>query len=217
MWLVLTALKRPYTFIVMAMLILLMGVFSITKMPTDIYPDIDIPVISVIWNYNGLSPEEMEKRIVVNYERMITTTVNDVEHIESQSLTGIAVVKIFFQPGASIEAATAQVSAISQVAVRNMPPGANPPFIIRYSASNVPIMQAALRSDSLGEQQLFDYGTNFVRADLATIRGTQIPWPYGGKQRQIVVDLDPQKLYAWGLSPRDVSTAIGSQSAPLPK
>ena len=216
MWLVLTALKRPYTFVVMAMLILLMGVFSITRMPTDIYPDIDIPVISVIWNYGGLSPEEMEKRVVVNYERMITTTVNDVEHVESQSLTGIAVVKIFFQPGASIEAATAQVTAISQVAVRQMPPGATPPFIIRYSASNVPIMQAALRSDSLGEQQLFDYGTNFVRADLATIRGTQIPWPYGGKQRQIVVDLDPQRLYAWGLSPRDVSAAIGSQNVILP-
>jgi multidrug efflux pump subunit AcrB len=216
MWLVLTALKRPYTFIVMAMLILLMGLFSISRMPTDIYPDIDIPVISVIWNYGGLSPEEMERRVVVNYERMITTTVNDVEHVESQSLTGIAVVKIFFQPGASIEAATAQITAISQVAVRQMPPGATPPFIIRYSASNVPIMQAALSSDSLGEQQLFDYGTNFVRADLATIQGTQIPWPYGGKQRQIVVDIDPQRLYAWGLSPRDVNAAIGTQNVILP-
>jgi multidrug efflux pump subunit AcrB len=216
MWLVLTALKRPYTFIVMAMLIVIVGALSIVRMPTDIFPDIDIPVISVIWNYNGLSPEEMERRIVTNYERILTTTVNDIEHVESQSLTGIAVVKIFFQPGTQIEAATAQVTAVSQSAVRMMPPGATPPFIIRYSASNVPIMQAALESDSLSEQQIFDYGTNFVRADFATVRGTQIPWPYGGKQRQIVVDLDPERLYAWGLSPRDVNAAVGAQNVILP-
>jgi multidrug efflux pump subunit AcrB len=216
MWLVRIALKRPYTFIVMAMLIVIMGVFSIVRMPTDIFPDIDIPVISVIWNYGGLSPEEMEKRIVTNYERMLTTTVNDIEHIESQSLTGIAVIKIFFQPGTQIEAATAQVTAISQPAVRMMPPGATPPFLIRYSASNVPIMQAALESDSLSEQQLFDYGTNFVRSDFATIQGTQIPWPYGGKQRQIMVDIDPARLYAWQLSARDVNAAIGTQNVILP-
>ncbi|HVH40721.1 MAG TPA: efflux RND transporter permease subunit, partial [Labilithrix sp.] len=216
MWLVRIALRRPYTFIVMAMLILIGGVFTIFRMPTDIFPEIDIPVISVIWNYQGLSSEEMEKRIVTNYERMLTTTVNDIEHIESQSLRGIAVVKIFFQPGVSIDAATAQVTAISQSAVRMMPPGATPPFIIRYSASNVPIMQAALESSSLGEQELFDYGTNFVRSDLSTIRGTQIPWPYGGKQRQIMVDIDTQRLYAWGLSPRDVTAAIASQNVVLP-
>ncbi|HEU4532570.1 MAG TPA: efflux RND transporter permease subunit, partial [Polyangiaceae bacterium] len=168
------------------------------------------------WNYQGLSPEEMEKRVVTNYERMLTTTVNDIEHVESQSLTGIAVVKIFFQPGTQIEAATAQVTAVSQSAVRMMPPGATPPFIIRYSASNVPIMQAALESDSLSEQQLFDYGTNFVRADFATVRGTQIPWPYGGKQRQIMVDIDPARLYAWQLSPRDVNAAIAAQNVILP-
>ena len=216
MWLIRIALKRPLTFIVMAVLIVLVGVASILRMPTDIFPDIDIPVISVIWNYSGLPPQEMERRIVTNYERALTTTVNDIEHIESQSLTGVAVVKIFFQPGAQIEAATAQVTAISQSAVRQMPPGATPPFIIRYSASNVPILQAALESDSLSEQQLFDYGTNFIRADLATVRGTQIPWPYGGKQRQIVVDIDPQRLYAWGLSPRDVTTAIAAQNVILP-
>ncbi|AKU98154.1 Cobalt-zinc-cadmium resistance protein CzcA [Labilithrix luteola] len=216
MWLVRIALKRPYTFIVMAMLIVIAGVMSIVRMPTDIFPDIDIPVISVIWNYQGLSPEEMERRIVTNYERTLTTTVNDIEHIESQSLTGIAVVKIFFQPGARIEAATAQVTAVSQSVLRQMPPGATPPFIIRYSASNVPIIQAVLESDSLSEQQLFDYGTNFVRADLATVPGTQIPWPYGGKQRQIMVDLDPTRLYAWGLSPRDVSTALSNQNVILP-
>jgi multidrug efflux pump subunit AcrB len=216
MWLVRIALKRPYTFVVMAMLIVIMGVFSIVRMPTDIFPDIDIPVISVIWSYTGLSPEEMEKRIVTNYERGLTTTVNDIEHIESQSLTGIAVVKIFFQPGAHIEAATAQVTAISQSMVKTMPTGTTPPFIIRYSASNVPILQCALESDSLSEQQLFDYGTNFVRADMATIRGTQIPWPYGGKQRQIMVDIDPARLYGFGLSPRDVTNAIATQSVILP-
>ena len=216
MWLVRIALKRPYTFVVMAMLIVIVGVLSIVRMPTDIFPDIDIPVISVIWNYTGLPPEEMERRIVTNYERVLTTTVNDIEHVESQSLTGIAVVKIFFQPGARIEAATAQVTAVSQSMVRQMPPGTTPPFILRYSASNVPILQAAIESDSLSEQQLFDYGTNFVRADLGTIQGTQIPWPYGGKQRQIVVDLDPARMFALGLSPRDVSAAIGTQNVILP-
>ena len=216
MWLVRIALKHVYTFIVMSMLIVIMGVLSIVRMPTDIFPDIDIPVVSVIWNYQGLAPDEMEKRIVTNYERMLTTTVNDIEHIESQSLTGIAIVKVFFQPGTPMEAATAQITAVSQPAVRMMPPGATPPFIIRYSASNVPIMQAALESDSLSEQQLFDYGTNFVRADFATIRGTQIPWPYGGRQRQIMVDIDPPRLYAWGLSARDVNAAIGAQNVILP-
>src|SRR3954451_12141188 len=195
MWIVRLALKRPYTFVVMSLLIVILGVATILRMPTDIFPEIDIPVISVVWNYTGLPPEEMEKRIVTNYERVLTTTVNDIEHIESQSLTGIAVVKIFFQPGARIEAATAQVTAVSQSMLKQMPPGATPPFIIRYSASNVPILQAALESDSLGEQQLFDYGTNFVRADMATIQGTQIPWPYGGKQRQIMVDINPGRLY----------------------
>jgi multidrug efflux pump subunit AcrB len=215
-WLVRIALRRPYTFIVMAMLIVISGVFSILRMPTDIFPEIDIPVISVIFNYGGLSPEEMEKRIVTNFERFATTTVNDIEHIESQSLTGIAVIKVFLQPGASLEAATAQITAVAQTSVRQMPPGATPPLIIRYSASNVPIMQAALESDSLGEQQLFDYGTNFIRNDLATIRGSQIPWPYGGKQRLIVVDLDPQKMHGLGLSPRDVTAAIAQQNVILP-
>src|ERR1700712_2811887 len=170
MWLVRVALQRPYTFVVMSMLIVILGVFSIVRMPTDIFPDIDIPVISVIWNYTGLTPEEMEKRIVTNYERTLTTTVNDIEHVESQSLTGVSVIKIFFQPGARIEGATAQVTAISQTVLRAMPPGTTPPLIIRYSASNVPILQIALESDSLSEQQLFDYGVNFIRADIATVQ-----------------------------------------------
>ncbi|WP_437782734.1 efflux RND transporter permease subunit [Sorangium sp. So ce1097] len=216
MWLVRIALRRTYTFIVMSMLIVILGVFTITRMPTDIFPDIDIPVLSVIFNYGGLPPEEMEKRIVNNYERFLTTTVNDIDHIESQSLTGISIIKIYLQPGASIEAATAQVAAVSQTAIRMMPPGISPPLIIRYSAASVPILQAALESESLSEQQLFDYAVNFIRADIATIRGTQIPWPYGGKQRQIMVDIDPQRLFAWGLSPRDVNAALGLQNVILP-
>src|SRR5215471_15730381 len=216
MWIVRLALRRPYTFVVMALLIVILGVFTILRMPTDIFPDIDIPVISVVWNYAGLSPDEMEKRIVSNFERGLTTTVSDIEHIESQMLSGVAVIKIFFQPGAKIEAATAQVTAIAQPMVRMMPPGTTPPFIIRYSASNVPIMQVALESDSLSEQQLFDYGVNFIRADLATIPGAQIPWPYGGKQRQVMVDIDPPRLYSRGLSPRDVNAALGLQNVVLP-
>ncbi len=174
MWLVRVALQRPYTFIVMSLLIVIIGVLSIVKMPTDIFPSVDIPVISVVWNYGGLPPEEMERRVTSNFERFLTTTVNDIEHVESQTLTGIAIIKIFFQPEAKIEEATAQVTSIAQTAVRQMPPGATPPLIIRYSASNVPILQLALGSDTLSEQQLFDLGVNFVRADIATVPGAQI-------------------------------------------
>jgi len=216
MWIVRLALARPYTFVVMAMLIFIVGAMTIIRVPKDIFPDIDIPVISVVWGYGGLTPEEMEQRIVTNYERALTTTVNDIEHIESQSLSGLSVIKIFFQPGAHIEAATAQVTAISQTVVRMMPAGTTPPFIIRYSASNVPIMQMALGSESLSEQQLFDYGTNFIRADMAMVPGVQIPWPYGGKQRLVSVDIDPEKLFAWGLSPRDVTNAVSAQNLVLP-
>lgn len=216
MWIVRLALARPYTFVVMALLIAIIGVATILRVPKDIFPDIDIPVISVVWNYSGLPPEEMERRIVTNYERALSTTVNDIEHIDSQTLTGLSVIKIFFQPGAAVEAATAQVTAISQTVLRQMPPGATPPFIIRYSASNVPIVQTALESDTLSEQELFDYGTNFVRADLAMVQGAQIPWPYGGKQRQVVVDIDPPRLFAWGLSPKDVIAAIATQNLILP-
>lgn len=216
MWIVRLALARPYTFVVMALLIIIVGVATILQVPKDIFPDIDIPVISVVWNYSGLPPEEMERRIVTNYERALSTTVNDIEHIDSQTLTGLSVIKIFFQPGAAVEAATAQVTAISQTVLRQMPPGATPPFIIRYSASNVPIVQTALESDTLSEQELFDYGTNFVRADLAMVQGAQIPWPYGGKQRQVVVDIDPPRLFAWGLSSKDVIAAISLQNLILP-
>jgi multidrug efflux pump subunit AcrB len=216
MWIVRIALRRPYTFVVMAMLIVILGVVTILRMPTDIFPNIDIPVISVVYNYGGLSPEDVEKRIISNAERGLTTTVNDIEHVESQSLTGMGVIKIFFQPGAGIEGATAQVTAGAQTFLRQMPPGTTPPLIMRYSASNVPILQLALESDSLSEQQLFDLGVNFVRSDVVTVRGAQVPWPYGGKQRQIMVDIDPARLYGWGLSPRDVNDALSLGNVILP-
>ncbi len=216
MWLIRTALRRPYTFVVMALIIALGGARSISKAPTDIFPPIDIPVISIIWNYGGLPPEEMEKRIVNNFERFATTIVGDIEHMESQTLTGISVIKIYMQPGANVEQAIAQLTAVSQTAVRSMPPGAVPPLIMRYSATSVPIMQIALESDSLSEQQLFDYGVNYIRAELTTIPGAQIPYPYGGKQRQIMIDIDPARLHSRGLSPRDIQTALGQQNVILP-
>lgn len=216
MWLVRVALQRPYTFVVMSLLIMVVGVLSIIKMPTDIFPNVDIPVISVVWNYGGLPPEDMERRITSNFERYLTTVVNDIDHVESQTLTGVSVIKIFFQPQAKIEEAIAQVTAVSQGAVRMMPPGATPPLIIRYSASNVPILQLALGSETLSEQQLFDMGVNYVRADIVTVPGAQVPWPYGGKQRQIMIDIDPKRLYGWGLSARDVNTALGLGNVALP-
>jgi multidrug efflux pump subunit AcrB len=216
MWLVRVALQRPYTFVVMSLLIVVVGVLSIIKMPTDIFPNVDIPVISVVWNYGGLPPEDMERRITSNFERFLTTVVNDIDHVDSQTLTGVAVLKIYFQPQAKIEEAIAQVTAVAQGAVRLMPPGATPPLIIRYSASNVPILQLALGSETLSEQQLFDMGVNYVRADIVTVPGAQVPWPYGGKQRQIMIDIDPKRLYAWGLSARDVNTALGLGNVILP-
>ncbi|HEY4244657.1 MAG TPA: efflux RND transporter permease subunit [Kofleriaceae bacterium] len=216
MWLIRIALRRPYTFVVMAMLIALGGGYSTYKAPTDIFPAINIPVISVIWNYSGLPPEEMEHRITNNFERFLTTIVSDIDHVESQTLTGISVIKIYLQPGANVSEAVAQTSAIAQTAVRAMPPGTVPPLVMRYSATNVPIMQIALESDTLSEQQLFDYGVNFIRNDLATIPGAQLPYPYGGKQREIVVDIDPPRLQAWGLSPRDINTALGNQNVVVP-
>ena len=216
MWLIRTALRRPYTFVVMAMLIAIGGVLSIRATPTDIFPTIDIPVISVIWRYGGLQPDEMEKRIVSNFERFLTTIVSDIDHMESQSLTGTAVIKIYLQPGANISQAIAQTTAISQTAVRSMPPGTVPPLIMQYSATAVPIMQLAMESDTLSEQQLFDYGINYIRSEISTIPGAQIPFPYGGKQRQIMVDIDPKRLHALGLSPRDVQGALAVQNVILP-
>jgi len=216
MWLIRTALSKPYTFVVMAVLIAFGGGTTARKMPTDIFPTIDIPVISVLWNYGGLPPEEMERRIANNFERFVTTIVSNIDHVESQSLTGISIVKIYLQPGADVPQAIAQTSAVAQTAVRQMPPGAVPPMVLQYSATSVPILMLAMDSDSLSEQQMFDYGINFIRAEIATIPGAQIPYPYGGKQRNIMIDIDPQRLHGLGMSPRDVQAALAAQNVILP-
>jgi CzcA family heavy metal efflux pump len=216
MWIVRLALKRPYTFAVFALLILILGAYSIVTMPTDIFPNIDIPVITVVWNYNGLSAQEMSTRIVFNSERGMTTTVNDIEHIESQSLNGIGVIKIFFQPHVNIGNAVAQVTAICQVQLRQLPPGSTPPFIIQYNASSVPVLMLGLSGQGMNEQELNDSATNTIRSQLATIEGAQTPYPYGGKQRQIQVDLDLHALQAKGLSPTDVVNAISAQNLIAP-
>jgi len=216
MWIVGLALRRPYTFIVLAVLILLLGVFVILRTATDIFPNIKIPVVATIWSYTGLSPDEMSKRIVLFSERTAQTTVNDVEHTESQSLNGIAVVKYFFQPSVNEELSYAQITGVSQTQLRFAPPGSNPPFILAYNASTVPIIQLALSSDELSEAQIFDLGNNVLRTSLATIPGAALPFPYGGYQRQVQVDLDPKALRANGLSGADVTTAIGQQNLILP-
>jgi CzcA family heavy metal efflux pump len=216
MWIVRLALRRPYTFVVAAIVLLILGPIAILRTPTDIFPNIDIPVVSVIWNYTGLSPEEMSNRIIFNYERSLTTTVNDIDHIESQSLSGISVVKIFFHQGVQVANAIAQVTAISQPIVRALPPGTTPPFIITYNASTVPILQLGLSGEGLSEQQLGDISINFLRTGLVTIPGVAIPYPYGGKQRQIQVDLDTAALQSKGLSPLDVVNAISVQNLILP-
>jgi multidrug efflux pump subunit AcrB len=216
MWIVRLALRRPYTFVVFALLVLILGIFSIETMPTDIFPNIDIPVITVVWNFTGMSAQEMSTRIAFNSERGMTVAVNDIEHIESQSLNGIAIIKIFFQPHVNIGAAVAQVTAISQVQLRSLPPGSVPPFIIQYNASSVPILQLGLSGEGLNEQRLNDLGQNTIRTQLATIEGAQAPFPYGGKQRQIQVDLDLHALQAKGLSPVDVVNAISAQNLIAP-
>jgi multidrug efflux pump subunit AcrB len=216
MWIVRLALRRPYTFVVMAILILVMGAISILRTPTDIFPNINIPVVSIIWNYNGLVPKEMSDRIVSITERNLTTEVDNIEHVESQSLYGIAVVKVFLQPNASIDRAIAQITASSQTQLRQLPAGTTPPLVIAYSASSVPVMQLALSGQGLSEQQLNDYGLNFIRTQLITIPGTAVPYPYGGKQRQVQVDLNPAALQSKGLSPLDVVNAISVQNLILP-
>jgi multidrug efflux pump subunit AcrB len=216
MWIVRLALRRPYTFAVFAFLIVILGGYSIASMPTDIFPDIDIPVVTVVWNYTGLSAQEMSTRIVFNSERGMTTTVSDIEHIESQSLNGVGIIKIFFQPHVDIGSAVAQVTAICQVQLRQLPPGTNPPFIIQYNASSVPVLMLGLSGNGLNEQRLFDLGTNTIRTQLATIEGAQTPFPYGGKQRQIQVDIDIASLQAKGLSPADVVNAISAQNLIVP-
>jgi multidrug efflux pump subunit AcrB len=216
MWIVKLALRRPYTFVVMAILILAMGGVAILRTPTDIFPNINIPVVSIIWNYNGLVPKEMSDRIVSVTERNLTTVVDNIEHVESQSLYGIAVVKVFLQPNASLDRAIAQITGSSQTQLRQLPAGTTPPLIIAYSASSVPVLQLALSGNGLSEQQLNDYGLNFIRTQLITIPGTAVPYPYGGKQRQVQVDLNPGALESKGLSALDVVNAIAVQNLILP-
>ncbi len=216
MWIVRLALRRPYTFVVVSLLLLLLAPIVILRTPTDIFPAIDIPVVSIVWNYTGLDAQQMSDRIVSQTERALTTLVDDIQHIESQSLNGIAVVKVFFQPTADINKALAQVTAISQTQLRQLPPGTTPPLVITYSASTVPILQLALSGKGMSEQQLFDLGTSFIRTRLITIPGCAIPWPYGGKQRQVQVDLDTAALQSKGLSPLDVVNAISAQNLILP-
>jgi multidrug efflux pump subunit AcrB len=216
MWIVRVALNRPYTFIVLALLILLMSPVVILRTATDIFPNIDIPVIAVAWQYTGLNPEEMEGRLTTVYERSLTTTVDNIEHIESTTVNGVAIVKIFMQPNSSIENANAQVTALSQSILRQLPPGTLPPLVINYSASSVPILQLGLSGKGLSEQQLNDLGQNFLRPQLVTVPGAVVPWPYGGKQRQVMIDLNPSLLQAKGLSPQDVLLAVQQQNVVLP-
>jgi multidrug efflux pump subunit AcrB len=216
MWIVRIALNRPYTFIVLALLILLISPIVILRTPTDIFPNIDIPVISAIWVFNGLNPEEFEGRITSVYERVLTTTVNDIQHIESTTLNGTAVVKIFLQPYANATTGVAQVTAVSQTILRQMPAGVNPPIILSYSASSVPILQLALSGKGLQEQDLNDIALNFLRTQLVTVPGAVVPYPYGGKQRQVMIDLNQAQLQAKGLSPFDVVTSVANQNLLLP-
>src|SRR5579872_4042815 len=216
MWIVRLALGRPYTFVVMAILIAILGSTAIVTMPVDIFPYIDIPVVSVLWVYSGLSPEEMEKRVVTGFERSLTSNVNDVEHIESQSYSGYAVVKIYFHPNVKIDMAVAQVTATMQTSLRQMPPGMFPANVLKYDASSVPILQLGLSSKTLREQEIFDIGNNFIRTPLGTVQGASVSYPFGGKQRGVMVDLNLDELYAKQLSPVDVSNALNLQNLILP-
>jgi multidrug efflux pump subunit AcrB len=216
LWIVRVAITRPYTFVVLALLLLIISPLVILRTPTDIFPNVDIPVIAALWNYQGLSAEEMEERVASPYERSLTTVVTDIDHLESQTVNGRSITKVFFHPGTRADMAMAQMTAVAQNALHQMPPGSQSPYMIVYSASSVPILQLALSGEGLSEQQLFDYAANFVRTQLATVKGAAIPWPYGGKQRQVMVDLQPALLQSKGLSPNDIVNAINTQNLVLP-
>src|ERR1700676_2323088 len=216
MWIVWLALRRPYTFVVMAILIAILGAAAIITMPVDIFPYIDIPVVSVLWQYTGLSPEEMEKRVVTNFERGLTSSVNDIEHIESQSYNSIAVIRIYFHPNVQVDMAVAQVTAQMQSALRSMPPGMFPANVLKYDAGSVPILQLGLSSKTLSDQEIFDIGQNFIRTPLATVQAAAVSYPFGGKNRAVMVDLNPDELYAKQLSPLDVSNALNLHNLILP-
>src|SRR5713226_1910983 len=216
MWIVRLALRRTYTFVVVAMLIAVLGAVSIYRMSTDIFPEINIPVVSVVWQYSGMPADEVETRIVFLNERILTASVNGIEHIESQSLDGVGVIRIYFQPGAQIAEAEAQVTATCQTLLKLMPPGITPPYIVRYSATSVPVVQISVSSDTLTEQQIFDYAQNFIIQQLGTVQGARVPQPYVGKQRQVMVDLNLDALYAHDLSPDDINAALTSQNLIIP-
>src|SRR6185312_6487523 len=222
MWIIKVALRRPYTFIVLALLLPILGALVILGtplkpgMPTDIFPEIRIPIIAVTFTYSGMPPDEMSGRITGQIERYVTTLVNDVQHVESQSYPGMTVIKLFFQPGVDINLAMAQVVAFSQLSLKQMPPGTQPPLIIKYNASSVPIIQLALSSDRLTESQVFDFGNQVIRSQIATVAGASIPYPYGGATRQIQVDLNPSALRAQGLAPVDVLNVIATQNLIVP-
>ena len=216
MWIVRLALRRPYTFIVMSMLMGVLGVLGILQMPVDIFPVIDIPVVSAIWSFTGISPDEIAKRVVTSFERGMTSSVNDIEHIESQSVQGNSIVRVYFHPEAKVEMAVAQMSAGSQSILRIMPPGISAPFILKYNAASVPVLQLAISSKTMSEQQIYDYSQNFIRTQLAMVQGASMPSPYGGRIRQIMVDMDPPAMLARGISAADLSAAIGAQNLILP-
>src|SRR5882757_579334 len=216
MWIVKLALSRPYTFVVVAMLIAVLGAVSIYRMSTDIFPEINIPVISTVWQFTGMPADEIESRLILITVRVLTAAVNDIEHIESQSVDGVGVIRIYFRPGAAIAEAEAQVTATCQTLLKIMPQGSTPPYIVRYSATSVPILQIAVSSETLTEQQIFDYCQNFIIQQLGTVQGARVPQPWGGKQRQVMVYLDLDMMYARGVSPQDVSTAISNQNLIIP-
>ena len=216
MWIVRLALRRPYTFVVMAVLIAILGGAAIVTMPVDIFPYIDIPIVSVVLTYSGLQPDEMEKRVVTNFERMLTGNVNDIEHIESQSYNGIAVIRIYFHPNVQVDMAVAQTTATMQIATRMMPPGMQPGNVLKFDAASVPILQLGLSSKTLSEQEIFDIGQNFIRTPLATVQGATVSYPFGGKARAVMVDLNLDELYAKQLAPIDISNALNLQNLILP-
>src|SRR5580693_3111225 len=211
------ALQRPYTFVVLALLILITGPLAASRTPVDIFPEIRIPIIAAIWQYTGLAPEDMAGRMVSSYERTLTTTVNDIEHVEATSYNGLGIVKVFFQPGVDIRIANSQVTAVSQTVLKNMPPNATPPLILNYNASTVPIIQLALSGKGLSEQTLADLAVNVIRTPLVTVQGSAIPYPFGGKFRQVQIDLDSSAMRARGLAGQDVANAIAAQNLLTPE
>src|ERR1700742_3422098 len=216
MWIVKIALNRPYTFIILALLILIMSPVVILRTPTDIFPNINIPVVAIAWQYTGLDPEEMEGRLTTPYEKVLTTLVDNIEHTESTSYNGVAVVKVFLQPGASLDTANAQITAASQYLLRQLPPGILPPQIINFSASSVPILQLGISGHGLSESQLNDAATNFIRPQLVTVPGAVIPLPYGGKQREVLINMDQSAMQAKGIAPGDLLAALAQQNVVTP-